>query len=68
MNSEKNETKHLVNILKLKMVPFWRLDFAKAGIIHFFQCLNCGLNSPVFSPPEPPQKKVSFRKCDFSGT
>ena len=35
MNSEKNATKHLVNILKLKMVPFWRLDFAKAVIILF---------------------------------
>ena len=29
---------------------------------------TCGLNSPWFSPPEPPQKNVSFIKCDFSGT
>ena len=29
---------------------------------------TCGFNSPKFSPPEPPQKNVSFRKCDFSGS
>ena len=29
---------------------------------------TCGLNSQKFLTPEPPQKMVSFRKCDFSGT
>ena len=27
-----------------------------------------GLSSQSVSTPEPPQKNVSYRKCDFSGT
>ena len=28
---------------------------------------TCGLNYPRFSPPEPPQKNVSFRNVIFQG-